>query len=65
MALFCYCSRAQIFQKKYRKSPSPLCALSKLADIVVDPSKKQLLDEEENANFNKGAAQEPKQPAPG
>lgn len=43
MALFYYCSRARIFQKNNRKSPSPLCALSKLADIVVNPSKDSTL----------------------
>jgi PAS domain S-box-containing protein len=31
------------FSRKYRKSPSPLCALSKLADIVVNPSKNSIL----------------------
>ena len=31
------------FSKKYRKSPSPLCALSKLADIVVNPLKNSIL----------------------
>jgi hypothetical protein len=31
------------FSRKYRKSPAPLCALSKLADIVVNPSKNSIL----------------------
>jgi hypothetical protein len=53
------------FSRKYRIEPIAALRFIKTRRYRRQPIEKQHLDEEENANFNKGAAQEPKQPAPG
>jgi hypothetical protein len=53
------------FLKKIQEEPIAALRFIKTRRYRRQPIEKQHLDEEENANFNKGAAQEPKQPAPG
>jgi len=53
------------FFKKIPEEPIAALRFIKTRRYRRQPIEKQHLDEEENANFNKGAAQEPKQPAPG
>src|SRR5476651_2675756 len=51
--------------RKYRKSPLPLCALSKLADIVVNPSKNSVLMKRKTPISTTGRLKSPDNPARG
>ena len=53
------------FARKYRKSPSPLCALSKLADIVVNPSKNSILMKRKSPISTRARLKSPNNPARG